>query len=206
MKCTFFDMFIHPRATTRKLLEGSRNKWFWLFSLLYGFAINSQLAQWNSMSYEYSFWGVLVGSLVLAIPVGAIFIYIISFFLWLTGKLLRGSSSYSDMTVAVSWAHAPYLISTISWLVLLFSFGSIAYRASFPRMEFDNIGFWIVMLTSIGATIGGLWTLILLCFAIGEAQGLSSWMGLLNFLLGLVATWVVFSVIQQVIIYAQSTA
>lgn len=206
MKCPFFKMFTAPRPTTRKVLDGSRNKWFWLFSLLQGFAVNAQVAQWNSMTYEYNFFAVFAGCLVLAIPVGALGFSIMSFFLWITGRLLKGNASFSDMQVAVSWAHAPYLINSIAWVILLFSFGSIAFQASFPKMAFDGIGFWIVMLTSIAATIGGIWAIVLMCLSIAEAQGFSSWKGVLNYVLGLVALWVVLFIIKTIIMYADKMA
>lgn len=182
-----FNIMVDPRGFMRGvMLRKKASGWFlafmtgmvWLFSKAYAF----------DLGLHYSLMQILVGSLILAIPVGYGLIHLVSIFLYWTGKIFNGKSSYSGVYQSYLWTRVPELFFLISWLGLVGVFGVQAFT---PFLSGEGLIPMVVMALVGIQVIFAFWQVIILLHALGEVQGISSWIAIWNVLL----TWVIMMIL-----------
>lgn len=102
--------------------------------------------------------------------------------LYMVGKLIKGKASYYEVRVAVSWSNVPNFFNII---VILFSLSMFGGKLYDPNMmgSLSVMGMNVAFLFTFFQLLFGIWAFVLLLHALGEVQGFSAWMALLNLVL-----------------------
>ncbi len=195
-------MWIRPRETIREIVAVNPKFRFFVLSGIYGFPTCLQLAQNFCLGVNYSFFAILIASLVLSTVVGVIGMSISSALLYWTGKWIGGKASFLQVRCAVSWANITNLATIVLWLLLLGYFREFIFYEGFLESPFTQTeslflsGFFLLQF------ILSVWSFLLLLHAVGEVQGFSAWKALLNvviaFLVVVAVVWIVGMVFRQV--------
>lgn len=182
-----FNVMVDPRGFMRLVMVKKKTSgWFlafmtgavWLLAKAYAF----------DLGLRFSLIQILIGCLILSIPVGYGLIHLVSIFLYWTGKIFNGKGEYSGVYQAYLWTRVPELFFLLSWFGLILIFGVqtftpfLSNAAFIPPMVMALIGVQVIF---------AVWQVIILLHALGEVQGLSSWIVIWNVLL----TWIIMMVL-----------
>ena len=133
-----------------------------------------------SVGESWSLSFVIIMSLVLAIPIGAIALSFYSLLLLWTGKLLKGGATYYQIRSAVSWSNVPTLFNCAMWVIFLAMFGGRLFQAGFPEFPLAGAEAFVFMGLMLITLVTSVWGFIILLLTLGQVQGYSAWMALLN--------------------------
>jgi uncharacterized membrane protein len=170
---------------------------------IYGFQYILQVLQYLSLGQNASLNFIILFSLILSIPIGYVVFNVLSAFYFWLGKLIKGRGRFKEIRAAAYWSNVPMVITCLIWIILIFFHGNSLFIAGYERKLIGtaaalNIGLGVIQI------IIGIWGFIILLHTLGEVQGFSAWMALLNLVLALLAifillfliVWGVSSVIQ----------
>ena len=195
----WFKMWTRPRETIRAIVKANPNfRLVWL-SLVYSLPSMFYVAQKLSWGASVNFWLILGVCALLAIPIGFIGFCLNSFLLMLTGKLLKGKGSFKDIRAAFAWSSVPNVVNIALWVLLFIAFGSHVFLHNFPSMLYAGVHGAILQGALILQLVVAIWMLVIFLHALGEVQGFSAWMALLNVVLALILWMVVFFVLGWVL-------
>ena len=195
----WLGMWVKPRQTIRTVLdERSTNYRFLWLCLIYGLQYMFQASQFMALGQSSSLLMILLFSVILAIPVGYIVFNVMSFFYFLLGKIIKGKGSFKEVRAATYWSSVPLVVSIVVWVVLMVMHGNNLFV---PGYEKQLVG----MAVSLNVVFGfvqiaiGIWGLVILLHALGEVQGFSAWMALLNVFLGGLAIFILLFLVGWVV-------
>ncbi len=195
----WFKMWTSPRETIRAIVKANPNfRLVWL-SLVYSLPSMFYVAQKLSWGASVNFWLILGICALLAIPIGFIGFCLNSFLLMLTGKLLKGTGSFKNIRAAFAWSSVPNVVNIALWVLLFVSFGAHVFLHNFPSMLYSGVHGAILQAALILQVVVAIWMLVIFLHALGEVQGFSAWMALLNVVLALILWMVVLFVLGWVI-------
>lgn len=188
----WLSIWVRPRETIRALVSYNVNYRFLILSAVCGFLYMLQSSQFLSLGQESSLLSILIVSLILAIPIGYIVFNVSAVFMYFVGKLIKGKGKYKEVRAAIYWASVPNLVSIFLWIVMMIAFGKTLFVTGFEE-NLSSGALGMIFAVAILHIAVAIWGLIILVKAIGEVQGFSAWMGLLNaFLSGLALSIVLF--------------
>lgn len=181
----FFSMWLQPRYTMRRILDGKRGPVI-LLAALGGIAdALARISERNGDGIN-TLIGVISMATFSGIIGGIIGIYILSALLKFTGKWIGGRGTYEDVLTAVAWSNVPTIWSLPVWAMGMFIFGIDFFKDASLILQasmFLNIISWIL---SIIFMLLGIWSIFISIKCVAEAQQFSSWKALLNFILSFV--------------------
>jgi len=171
--------WVKPRNTIAALIQYNVNYRFIVLCAFYGFQTMLQTSQFLSLGRDYSLLFVLILSLVLSIPIGYIMFNISSLFVLWLGKLIKGKGSFKEIRAATYWSSVPNVIISFLWIILMIALGNGLFIAGYER-DLMGSAVSINMGISILRIVLGVWGFIIFLKMLGEVQGFSAWMALLN--------------------------
>jgi Yip1-like protein len=199
VKNPWLRIWIQPRQTIKAIVSKDPKHCFKSLSAIYGFPLLLHFAQVLSLGETFTFGFILLCAIVLCTFIGMLGITITSGLLLWTGKWIGGQGSYMNIRSAVTWSNVTNVVTSLIWLILIATFGQRVFVSSFPSMPFMGAEAALVMVLFLVQLIVSIWSIVILCKALGEVQKFSSWKGLLNiiipFILVLVFVWVVMLII-----------
>lgn len=169
----FTAIWTRPRETVRYVIEEKQDSFIFLLLLLIGFSGGLSGASGNEEFFPVLV--VILGSLVLGPLFGALGIAIVSGIYKLIGKMFGGEGTYSEMFRAVVTSSIPQLWLLPMWLVWLLVSPETFYTDS--EASFEESGGILGLIALIAIVTVGIWTFIIQCKAVGEAQRISAWKG-----------------------------
>lgn len=178
----WINMWFHPKQTIREIVDTNPRHRFIVLSALYGWMICLYYAQALSLGVSYQLWQILVGSLVLCIPFGAISILFTTLLIYLTGKIIRGQATFIEVRAAVSWSNVTSILNVLITLVLVTMFQELLFIQGIstgPTTDGISQFIFLIMIAEIAISV---WRLILIIGSVSEVQRFSLWMGFLNLL------------------------
>lgn len=173
----FTAIWTRPRETVRYVIEEKPTSFIVLLLVLAGFA--GGLSGASSGEQMFPAVGVILGSLLLG-PISAFAgIAIISGIYKLLGKLFGGVGTYSEMFRAVVTSSIPQIWLLPMWIIWLLTSPATFYTESEAAMGQPDTGFGLVigLLLLAAVIVIGIWTFVIQCKAVGEAQRFSAWKG-----------------------------
>lgn len=173
----FTAIWTRPRETVRYVIEEKTTSFIVLLLVLVGFA--GALSGASGGEEMFPAIGVIVGALLLG-PLSAVAgIAIISGIYKLLGKLFGGVGTYSEMFRAVVTSSIPQIWLLPMWLIWLLTSPSTFYTEIEPGVAEPDTGLGMVIgfLLLAAVIIVGIWTFVIQCKAVGEAQRFSAWKG-----------------------------
>lgn len=173
----FTAIWTRPRETVRYVIEEKTTSFIILLLVLVGFA--GALSGASGGEEMFPAIGVIIGALLLG-PLSAVAgIAIISGIYKLLGKLFGGVGTYSEMFRAVVTSSIPQIWLLPMWLIWLLTSPSTFYTEIEPSAAEPDTGLGMVIgfLLLAAVIIVGIWTFVIQCKAVGEAQRFSAWKG-----------------------------
>lgn len=175
----WLSIWVKPRKTIRALVDYDVNHRLVVLCAIYGFQYMLQVAQFFSMGSATSLWFTLLVAIVLAIPVGYIGFNIGAFFLHLLGKLIKGKGTFKQVRAATYWSSVPMVVTIVIWIVLMVAHGNNLFVAGYER-GLTGTALTVNIVAAFIQCALAVWNIIIFLHALGEVQGFSAWMALLN--------------------------
>ncbi|MCB1116697.1 MAG: YIP1 family protein [Chlamydiia bacterium] len=185
----WLSMWIHPRKTIRAILEYNKNFRIILLSAFYGFQYLLQSVQYFSLGQSTSLPLILLFCVIFAIPAGYIMFNVMSAFYFWIGKLIKGKGSFKEVRAATVWSSVPMVISCLIWIILMIFHGNNLFVAGYETHLVGGAALLSMVFGVVQLAIG-IWGLIIFLHALGEVQGFSAWMALLNAVLAGIAIFI----------------
>ncbi len=181
----WLSMWVSPRKTIRALTQYDTNHCFVVLCAIYGFQYMLQAIQFLSFGYSTSLFLIIICAAILSIPTGYIIFNVMSAFCFWIGKLIKGKGSFKQIRAATYWSSVPMVITCLIWIILMIFNGNDLFIAGYEKRLVGTAAM-VTMIAGIGQLVIGIWGLVIFLHALGEVQGFSAWMALLNtFLAGL---------------------
>lgn len=175
----WLNIWIHPRKTIRAIVEYNKNYRIVLLSAIYGFQYMLQSVQYFSLGQGTSLALILLFAVIFAIPAGYITFNVMSFFYYWLGKLIKGKGSFKEVRAATVWSSVPMVVTCLIWIILMIFHGNNLFVAGYETQLTGGAAALTMTLGFVQLAIG-IWGLIIFLHALGEVQGFSAWMALLN--------------------------
>ncbi len=189
------QMWVRPRETIRAIIQTNPGYMYPLLCFIYGFPMALQLAQNFSLGNSYSVVGIVIGSAILAILLGAIMINIATALFTWTGKWIGGVGTYQQIRAAVAWSNMPSVVNIGIWVINLAVFGVRIFRNDFVETQFAGNELSIIFMTALVQLVVAVWAFVITLKALGEVQGFSAWKALLNILIPIFVIFVGVSIL-----------
>lgn len=178
----WLNIWIHPRNTIRSIVESNPNYRLVLLSAIYGFQYLLQSAQYFSLGQGTSLALILLFAVIFAIPAGYITFNVMSLFYYWIGKLIKGKGSFKEIRAATVWSSVPMLVTCLIWIILMVFHGNHLFIAGYETQLTGGAAALSMALGFVQLAIV-IWGLVIFLHALGEVQGFSAWMALLNVVL-----------------------
>lgn len=181
----WFSMWVKPRETIAKIVDFNVNYRFGILCYIYGLYYSFQVLQQLSFGKAMGLPLCILIALAAAFPVGYILLNISSFFLFLLGKVIKGKATFKQIRSASFWSTVPNVVIIVLWIVLMIAVGGQAFVMGYEKALMGAAAY-INMGVQLANIVLGVWGFIIFLHALGQVQGFSAWMALLNsFLAGI---------------------
>ena len=194
------SIWVKPRQTIRDLIQYNVNYRYIIICGLYGFLYNLYLllqTPYLEKALELKNYSTLalliIGSLILSIPVGYILTNLTSIFLFLGGKIIKAKGTFKQIRAAFYWSTLPIIVSLVILNVLMIVFTK-EFEVSLQTKLIPQAAYPLMISFGLTQLFFSLWSLIITLKALGEVQGFSAWMALLNYFFGFVIA-IIFSLL-----------
>lgn len=180
----FLNVWIHPRRTLRSVLETAPKEHVAWILLLTSAASSLDNAFYQGEGDSISSGLIVLRALTIGSWLGLLGYWIFAHIISWCGEWFGGRGDTVQIRAALAWGSLPKACSLIFWGILVWAAGSGIFGSQIADLESEDLG--------LGQALGGLlaiafiptlqiWSLVLLCHTIAEAQGFkSAWRGLLN--------------------------
>lgn len=179
----WLNIWVHPRTTIRAITQTNKNYRLLLLSTIYGFQLMLQSIQYFSLGQGNSLALILLFAIIFSIPVGYITFNVWSFFYYWLGKLIKGKGSFKEVRTATVWSSVPIVVvPCLSWIILMIFHGNSLFTLGYETQLTEGAA---ILTGALGIIqfASWIWGLVILLHALGEVQGFSAWLGLLNVVL-----------------------
>jgi len=174
----WFTMWLHPRATTRQILDTDPARLVIVLAMFGGVLNALDRASLKSLGDDLPVPMIFA----LAIPVGMIggliALYLGGALIRWTGSRLGGQASAVQVRAALAWGHVPVYWAGLLWLPYLGFFGDEIFMSEMPSVEARP---WLLLVLVNLAVLEmglGIWGLVTLVLAVAEAHRFSGWRSL----------------------------
>ena len=179
MKKNIFNIMVNPRGFIKSLPKEKIGSMPLFLAWVIGMVYLMRQATGFQLSFYFSYGWIVLASIVLAIPVGYIIMYIFAFFMYWAGKLFKGKASYKDLFSATAYARVPEVFVLISWILLIALLGQVTFTQVYVLVGLPPL----ISMLMFAQIVFYLWELIISLHTIGEVQGFSAWMSLWNYII-----------------------
>lgn len=173
-----FRVMKDPRGFIRRVLL-EKQPLHWVLAFLVGAVWLFSKAYTYILGFKYSVVTITLGSLLLAIPVGFVLIYLTSYLLYITGKVFKGQGTYPEITEAYAWSRVPELFVLLSWLIMVGLYGQKMFTPILTTGAVPILVFGLLLIQ----IVFWLWQSVILFHTLGEVQKFSAWVAIWNVLL-----------------------
>ncbi|NGX34987.1 MAG: hypothetical protein K1060chlam1_01353 [Candidatus Anoxychlamydiales bacterium] len=194
----WLKMWVKPKFTIRKIVDYNPNFRLFFLSTIYGFVSLLSSSQSFALGNTLHFFLVLLISLIIAPLWGYIAFSVSSFFIFVTGKWLKGKAKFTEVRSALAWANAPMIVNVVLWILLLIIFREDILKdfpEGFVLTKADRV---LIFLISLCQLVISIWIIVLYINALAEVQKFSIGRAVLNIVIAIVIFAFVFFVISLI--------
>jgi hypothetical protein len=188
----FLTIWTRPRATIRGIVDTDAGRHFIPLAVASGVVQTLDRAVGGNAGDALALSFLLVLAVVLGPISGLISVYLLAWFLGMTGRWFGRRAAPEHLSAAVAWSNVPILAALPVLAIGLWFFGGDWFKAA-TRMPETNLALGVVLLVC-GAVrlILAVWWFVVLLKCVGEVQRFSAWAALGSLILaGLIAVAVV---------------
>lgn len=174
----WFTMWLHPRATTREILDTDPARLVISLAMFGGVLNALDHASVASLGEELSVPMIFALAIPVGMVAGVIALYLGAALIRWTGSWLGGQASAGEVRAALAWGHLPVYFAAVLWLPYLGFFGNEIFMSEMPSVQARP---WLLLvLLNLAVLEKGLvvWGLVTLVLAVAEAHRFSGWRSL----------------------------
>ncbi|MCH7797740.1 MAG: YIP1 family protein [Planctomycetes bacterium] len=174
----WFTMWLHPRATTREILDTDPARLVIALAMFGGVLNALDHASVASLGEELSVPMIFALAIPVGMVAGVIALYLGAALIRWTGSWLGGQASAGEVRAALAWGHLPVYFAAVLWLPYLGFFGNEIFMSEMPSVQARP---WLLLvLLNLAVLEKGLvvWGLVTLVLAVAEAHRFSGWRSL----------------------------
>ena len=174
----WFTMWLHPRATTREILDTDPARLVIALAMFGGVLNALDHASVASLGEELSVPMIFALAIPVGMVAGVIALYLGAALIRWTGSWLGGQASAGEVRAALAWGHLPVYFAAVLWLPYLGFFGNEIFMSEMPSVQARP---WLLLvLLNLAVLEKGLvvWGLVTLVLAGAEAHRFSGWRAL----------------------------
>jgi len=171
----WFKIWTSPKNTLLEIVNFNPKYKFTVLCFIYGLVWCFSLAQTLSLGHYYGVEIITILSLLIAVPIGYIFMNISSSFFWLAGKIFGGKGDFMNIRAAVAWANVPTILTILGWFYSIFAYGPLTFIQKVTPAE---IGMPFLNVFFVIQFVAGIWSLVILIAGIAQVQSFSNWRSL----------------------------
>ena len=194
----WLTMWTKPKSTIRSIVDYNPNFGLFILSAIYGFVSLVSSSQSFAIGEIINFYLVVLLCLVLAPIWGYIVFSISSFFVYFTGKWIKGQAKYKEIRAALAWSNIPMIGNLVLWIVLFIIFKQDILKnfpGSFAITNSHRAILFVILLCQL---VLGIWVFILYVNSLAEVQRFSVGKAILNIIIALIIFVAIFFVISIV--------
>lgn len=160
-----------PKETIQAIIAHRPSYQLGLMCMIYGFVWCLSSAQSFYLGDVYSLLAIVIGSLLLAAPIGYVILSLTAGFFWIAGRLFKGTAPFQHIRAAVAWSNVPVAVTLLIWLVLIGLQGNDLF--AFPAALSGQFSIVDILATIQSAM--GVWSVVILVGMIAQVQRFSNW-------------------------------
>lgn len=176
-------IWFEPQETMRTIISTDPSKGFFFLCCIYGFPLALNFIQSFGLVETVPLWALLIGALLLCPFVGMVGIYISTWLLHFTGRLIGGKGNFAQVRAAVAWSNVPSIVTVALWFFLLAVFGGRILGREFAHAQLVGHEAGILFLTMLVEMVISIWGFVILLNGLVAVQGFSIWRAFLNVIL-----------------------
>ncbi|GLC86936.1 Yip1 family protein [Lysinibacillus piscis] len=190
----FLSVWLHPKQTARYIID-EKSMGYAIFILSIGF-IGSSLSGLidSDILMDMPLWLLIVLLLVLGPIIGLISISISALAIWLFGKLLKGTATYTQLFKALSLTAIPFIL-----LIPFYGLWLVTAPDSLMNISFTGEIPWIFWPTILVTVVSSIWSFVISVGIVAEAHQFSNWKGFFTLLIPSIVLGILFFVLVVII-------
>jgi hypothetical protein len=187
----FKTILTKPKETILQVVNINPNYKLWLLSFIYGFVSILGFSQSVSLGYKLNFYLIIIFCAILATLWGYVAFSVSSFFVYITGRWLKGIANYKSIRAAFAYSNVPMIVNIFIWLVLIFVFQDKIFK-DFPTSYILDKFEMIILFTALFIQlIISVYVIVLYINTIAAVQNFSILRAIFNIILSLVLAFVI---------------
>lgn len=197
----WISMWCYPRQTIRRIVEADPDRHVLLIAAIGGIGDAIDRAAINSLGSHLSLEAILLLSVVAGPVLGVISLYVVGFFLRLTGEWIGGGADSHDLRCAIAWSSVISIWAMVLWIPEVLLFGKELFTWKRPMIHASPVLTCLFWVFSAIEVIVGVWAFVVFLKCLSEVQRFSVWKALANALMAMVILVVSFLAIMCPLIY-----
>lgn len=194
-KSPWATIWVHPRATIRRIVNENPNQSIWLLAWIYGFSALLGSFQSFSLGSSLGIIAIFIIALVLAPLWGYIVFTVWSWVVLWTGKWLKGTGSFQEVRAAYAWSNVPIIVSDVIWIIMLVMFGARIFVTQADNTPAIPQGFAIGLLGLLFIkVVFSIWSLVIYLIALSEVHRFSVMRAIGNVIISAIIVGIVMAV------------
>ena len=158
-------MLSNPSTTIRSIIKTNPRSGFFYLSSIWFLQLFFLCISYLSLSFPIHYGLTILIAVILSPFLGAICLQVFSYFLYISGKCLKGKSKFIQIRCAFAWSRLPFVINLFMWFVLSIFLAELL----FVRVGISYTFYSTTLITSITSV----WAFALLVLSVKEVQGFS---------------------------------
>ena len=172
-KSAWVTIWVHPRATIRRIVTENKKQSLWLLATIYGFSALLGTFQSFSLGSVIGMIPIFVLAVILAPIWGYIAFAIWSWLVLWTGKWFKGLGDFQSVRAAYAWSCVPIAVSDLIWIVMLVMFGSTLFSMQPNAPIFSQAQSIVLLVLLFGKVVFSIWSLVIYLNTLAEVQQFS---------------------------------
>jgi Yip1 domain len=170
----FLSIWTKPRATIRRIVSTDCS--VRVLPLAMADGVTETLARTSQLNLgERIPPSAILAIIILLGPLAGIsLLYVNSWFLALSGRLLKGRANARELRAALAWSSVPSLVMLPLWLIDMALIGTELFMSESPILDSNPSFATILQASEAAALILGIWSFLILVSAVSEVQGFRS--------------------------------
>jgi hypothetical protein len=182
----WLSMWTKPKSTIRKIVDYNPNFRLYVLSAIYGLVSLISSSQSLALGEKLNFFLILFICLILAPIWGYITFSVSAFFVYFTGKWLKGQANYRQVRASIAWSNVPMIGNLILWIILFIIFKYDILKEFPGAYPITNVQKTLLFTILFAQLVLSIWVIVLYINSLAEVQRFSIGKSILNIIIAIV--------------------